>query len=277
MVPLGWTTAAHATRARKRRLRKIQHIHRVLSSSSSANMVRESRPKHRVACIVFMAGREISKGASPWTTAALIVPRRPPIPTGSAKLTSDTSQSPLPNLNKTLTPRFGTRWDVHLRPNVLELIQRRSTNGWCGRIHCSGFHSWWQHQENFLGNCMTALRFIRLQSLNHGGLIAHRCHKAQFWQLSWHCLQPVNLSPRQGLKSLCYIAGSTFFAFEACWLGCGRIGRCGITRLATFSSPVSSSAASIAFGSLLEFLHLDSERPLGFLGFSETTRSLQFG
>ena len=176
-VPLGWTTAAHATRARKRRLRKIQHIHRVLSSSSSANMVRESRPKHRVACIVFMAGREISKGESPWTTAALIVPWQPPIPTGSAKLTSDTSQSPLPNLNKTLTPRFGTRWDVHLRPNVLELIQRRSTNGWCGRIHCPGFHSWWQHQENFLGKCMTALRFIRLQSLNHGGLIAHRCTK----------------------------------------------------------------------------------------------------
>ena len=150
--------------------------------------------------------------------------------------------------------------DVHLGPDLLNLSSVRAPMIFR-----------WRDQKKILRNCVISLRLRGLQTLNHGGLVAHRCHEKQFWQLRWHCsLHQVELG------SLRHIASSTLFPLETNGLVGSGGGRCRITRLATFSSPVFGSAAPVALGALFQFFHFDSERHLGLLGFGEATGSLQF-
>ena len=91
-----------------RTMKIIHQIHHILAywpawftckGMNVPKILRRSEPKSRAAPRRFSADREMRRGAWPWTTDALITPRRPASDTGIATTVLEVSTSPLPYLN----------------------------------------------------------------------------------------------------------------------------------------------------------------------------------
>ena len=91
-----------------RTMKIIHQIHHILAywpawftckGMNVPKIFRRSEPKSRAAPRRFSADREMRRGAWPWTTDALITPRRPASDTGIATTVLEVSTSPLPYLN----------------------------------------------------------------------------------------------------------------------------------------------------------------------------------